>query len=234
MSLKSSSQLPADQKGPKFGADALSYYLRLPQTKRLVHRLTVAQEDMGFTSVSVVSLFPREGRTFFVSLVALAYATVLKRRVLILDTISQSKEDSFHLSAVMKEHTSHPDIQDAMHSVPLQDSSGVDLVATRALRGELGSKNRNISPLQTAEFLMQPFLKALAPSYDLILLDTCAIRAVTGDHFDPLVLSRQVDQVITLVSAQSASEEALIELHNQLSKAEVPLLGYVRNEFEGF
>lgn len=234
MSHKSTSQVPADQKGPRFGADALSYYLRLPQTKRLVHRLTVAQQEIGFTSVSVVSLFPREGRTFFVSLIALAYATVLKRRVLILDTISQSKEDSFHLSAVMKEQNAQPDSRDNLQNVALQDSSGVDLVATRALRGEISNKHRNISPLQTAEFLMQPFLKALTPSYDLILLDTCAIRAVTGDHFDPLVLSRQVDQVITLVSAQSASEEALIELHNQLSKAEVPLLGYVRNEFEGF
>jgi Mrp family chromosome partitioning ATPase len=221
----------------QFTAEQLGTYLRLPEIKRLIHRLVSAQHEHNFTSLAIVSLLPKEGRTFVVSLIALAYATVLKKRVLILDTVSQNREASLHLATVMRESATPINQTGDGLEPKLQDACGVDLVATRSLRPEgknmtTANNAESVSPLQTAEFLMQPFLTALAPSYDIILLDTCPLENVTADHFDPLVLARQVDQVIGLVSPLSTSRDRLMQLNDQLQQAQISLLGIVRNFYK--
>src|SRR5262249_44057334 len=77
--------------------EVLSDYIRDPRFKRLFDQVASAQARGCLKSLAVLSGYPGEGKTFLVSVLALGYATFLRRRVLILDTISQTRNESFYL-----------------------------------------------------------------------------------------------------------------------------------------
>lgn len=230
-----------------FEADAMSGYLRLPEIKRLVHRIASTQNEDPYKSLVILSEYPGEGRSFLVSLLALAYASILKSRVLILDTVSQTRESSFHSSSIIRDASS---LQEAPGSrdddSQFRGVTGVDLIATRAMQpsGLVRSHTSNqtngtsktfqtsdVALLQTAEFLMKPFIAALSPSYDLILLDTCAMSAVSGDNFDPLVLARQIERAVLLLSPGSRNRGTAQTIKKRLDQEGVSLMGVIHNNF---
>jgi Mrp family chromosome partitioning ATPase len=89
----------------------------------------------------------------------------------------------------------------------------------------------DVSLLQTAEFLMKPFIAALSPSYDLILLDTCAMSSVSGDHFDPLVLARQIERAVLLLSPNSCNRGTAQTIKKRLDQEGISLMGVIHNNF---
>jgi Mrp family chromosome partitioning ATPase len=89
----------------------------------------------------------------------------------------------------------------------------------------------DVALLQTAEFLMKPFIAALSPSYDLILLDTCAMSAVSGDHFDPLVLARQIERAVLLLSPASRKRGTTQKIKKRLDQEGISLMGIIHNNF---
>lgn len=230
-----------------FEADAMGSYLRLPEIKRLVHRIASTQNEAPYKSLVILSEYPGEGRSFLVSLLALAYASILKSRVLILDTVSQTRESSFHASSIIRDSTSSHEAPPARDDdSQFRGITGVDLIATRAMQPSgiatphhqtqnNGSsktfQTSDVALLQTAEFLMKPFIAALSPSYDLILLDTCAMSAVSGDHFDPLVLARQIERAVLLLSPNSRNRGTAQTIKRRLDQEGISLMGVIHNNF---
>jgi len=231
-----------------FEADAMGNYLRLPEIKRLVHRIATSQNEDPYKSLIVLSEYPGEGRSFLVSLLALAYASILKSRVLILDTVSQSRESSFHSSSVIRDLSFSPESQSIKEDDPsFRGITGVDLIATRSMQPSATAgadsqaamktsasktfQSSDVALLQTAEFLMKPFIAALSPSYDLILLDTCAMSIVSGDNFDPLVLARQIERAALLLSPRSRNRGVAQAIKKRIDQESISLMGVIHNNF---
>jgi len=230
-----------------FEAETMGGYLRLPEIKRLVHRIASTQNEDPYKSLVILSEYPGEGRSFLVSLLALAYASILKSRVLILDTVSQTRESSFHSSSVIRDSSlAQEPPGNREDDSQLRGITGVDLIATRAMQpsGIVSSdpqmktdgaskafQTSDVALLQTAEFLMKPFIAALSPSYDLILLDTCAMASVSGDHFDPLVLARQIERAVLLLSPSSRNRGTAETIKKRLDQEGISLMGVIHNNF---
>jgi hypothetical protein len=81
-------------------------YIRLPHYKRLLEKVVTQQEEAGVKSITVMSMYPQEGRTFFISVLALGYALFLRKRVLIMDTVHQTRAESYFLSRVIEAEAS--------------------------------------------------------------------------------------------------------------------------------
>src|SRR5690242_2502539 len=86
--------------GPLDFKNALLDYVRYTEFKRLLNQIINAQKRDGFKTLAVLSEHPQEGKTFFVSTLALGFATLLGKRVLIVDTISQTRNRSLYLDRI--------------------------------------------------------------------------------------------------------------------------------------
>src|SRR6185295_2490579 len=65
-------------------------YVRFTEVKRLIHQVHSVQKKKGAKTIAILSLRPGEGKTFLVSALALGYAMLLKKKVLIVDATTQT------------------------------------------------------------------------------------------------------------------------------------------------
>src|SRR5262245_29231207 len=71
-------------------------YIRNPECKRLLHRISTAQRERNFKSLAVLSQNPGQGKALFISVVALGFMELMNKAVLIMDTVSQTRDESFY------------------------------------------------------------------------------------------------------------------------------------------
>jgi hypothetical protein len=228
--------------------DVFFDYIKNPEFKRLLNKIALAQEVENFKSIAVLSEFSGEGKTFFISVLALGYAAFLKRRVLIMDTISQTRNDSFYISSVLGEESY------AIEDTEVSNSGTIDLITTRNLKKQaqafkqIGfSSNLLENPdsvngngmcdyddelYDTADFQIGPFIHSLYSTYDLILLDTCALKEVSKNNLDPIILAHQADTNVIITTQDSLKKETLYKVHRELSKSNIRVLGTVHNAFQ--
>jgi Mrp family chromosome partitioning ATPase len=243
LAMKKGTLKKSKSKGVPF--DSFDEYLRLPEIKRLVHRIASTQKESPYSSLIVLSEFQGEGRSFLISLIARAYALLLKSRVLIIDTVANNRNFSSHLTTVVRNSSQNQNELYHLDDPILRGLSGVDLVVTKEISPaggpaenqsnheppEEAESSYKISPIETAEFLMKQFISALSPSYDLILLDTCPMNNVTSEHFDPLMLARQIDRSLLLLSPRSRNRRIAFKITQRLQQEEIQLMGIVHNHF---
>jgi hypothetical protein len=170
--------------------------------------------------------------------------------------VSKNKEDSFHFGSIRHDNiNSKFNLKDPLHSDHFADTShqrntGVDLIITRSLvpashnylphteQTDESSTNNyrsgEVELIQTVEFLMKPFITGLSNSYDLILLDTCAMSSSCGELFDPLVLARQIERAVLLLSPLSRNKGASQKIQNRLEQERVSLMGVINNRYSTF
>jgi len=218
-------------------------YIRHPEFKRLLNQILMAQQEQKFVSMAILSEFPQEGRTFFISALALGYATYLDKKVLIMDTISQTKDESFYFGHILGEES------DSIFSYDNDsDSKGgvVDLIATKNLcrRVKLEHEGESLDVLkgdsllsysekdlyENVDFRIRDFINSLKKSYDLILLDTCPLSRASKFHLDPMILAKQAETSILLTSPQSVNRRRLSTIRNELKSSQVKILGTIFND----
>lgn len=212
--------------------DELLDYIRFPQFKRLLDKVASAQLSNGFRSIAVLSKFPREGRTFFVAVLALGYAIYLRRRVLIVDTLSANRENSFYLDRVLGSR-SNGERNGARPYIDLMTAATM----IRRLNQRYGSLH--VGPdgeitgppalSETPDFQVGVFLDELESEYDLVLLDTCALTTVDKQHLDPVILARQADSAILVTSHRSSERDVVQQVNDELHRSHVELLGTIFN-----
>lgn len=229
-------------------AQRLAGYIAAPGFKRLFDAIVLAQERTGFRSLAVLSQLPGEGRTFFVSTLALACARFLRRRVLIMDTISQTRRESVYLTTLLGESAAGP--EGAGPGVGL-----IDLMTTRTLYRELercraeeagdtgvtvsadnrtgihelGIRGAGIDPGEPADFHIGALVRSLRQQYDLMLLDTCALGEANRLTIDPVVLARQVDAAVLVTTDRSLDRDMLRRVQRELQQRDIALIGTVFN-----
>jgi len=191
-------------------------YIRNPQFKRLLNQIVTAQHNRQCKSVAVLSLFPGEGRTFLVSALALGFARFLNSRVLVMDMVKQANQRSLFFDRILGEQDS-----EKLHGKGLKQPGVIDLVTSFNLEKDTNDSN---------DFIIRSYLDSIAEDYDLILMDTCAIRGAGKDNVDPLIIARQTDSAILLTSKKSLNHEHLTELKRDLSRFKIDPLGTVHNQ----
>ncbi|WP_294371725.1 CpsD/CapB family tyrosine-protein kinase [uncultured Clostridium sp.] len=76
---------------------------------------------------------------------------------------------------------------------------------------------------------MSVLLEKLKESYDVIILDSAPILAVT----DPQILSVKADGTVLVVRAEKTKRECVIEATNLLKKVDANIIGVILNRIEG-
>lgn len=194
----------------------LMEYIKTPRFKRLLSEIVSAQHERDFRSLAVLSRSAGEGKTFFASVLALGYATFLRRRVLILDTIAQGDGGELYLGEVLNEVSTR--------------SAQIDIVTSRAIEeDEDTSASRERLGLPGVDFGIGDFLERVSREYELIIVDTCAITETSGLKLDPIVVARQTDAAVLVTSKSSLEARSLEALGRELRARRVDLLGTIHN-----
>lgn len=225
---------------PSKAYEILFDYIRDPEFKRLLNQIVVAQERKKFKSIAVLSQLPEEGKTFMISVLALGYATYLRKRVLIMDTVSQTQNESFYVGRVLdreqdkKGHgkNAYGGIIDLITTVNLQQRTALPFGASKhpTLRivdpPALYEETRGYD---STDFQVGPFMDTMAPNYDLVLLDTCSLTANDKTKLDPVILARQSHAALLITSERSLYRESLLRVRDDCSRYNINLLGSIHN-----
>lgn len=222
-------------------------YIRSPLVKRLLNQIIATQEAHGFKSVTILSDQPKEGKSFFTAALALGLSSFLRRRVLIIDTVSKERAESL-FACVLAPALARGYTSEGSNGSSSRDWAGgtIDLVTTSAEKHKVyvhhdqsppQSAQAALPPVpykpsqlyETAEFHLGNLVTALSPSYDLILVDTCALSQVTNASFDPLIMAKQSDCSILITTNQTLGREAITKIRTHLQQAQIRLIGTVYN-----
>lgn len=81
------------------------------------------------------------------------------------------------------------------------------------------------------EWRVTDFLTSLQPSFDIIVVDTQAIKEnnIDSTKLDPILLSESINRSILLTSKLSLQDEELTTLKKELARFRISLLGMVHN-----
>ncbi|HUP58603.1 MAG TPA: hypothetical protein VM598_14185 [Bdellovibrionota bacterium] len=192
-------------------------YIRYTEFKRLLGQITATLDAGKLKTVAVLSEHPGEGKTFFVSALALGYSVLLNKRVLIVNTTSQpTNRELLHRNVFQKEAET---MSQPGQIVPV--SRTIDLLSP--FHDEEGRVE------ESSDFQMGQYIRSVQDTYDLVIFDTCAMSASNADHMDPIIIARQVDTSILLFSDRSLSREALPSIRDKLAQWSVRLMGMVYN-----
>lgn len=205
-------------------------YLCLPECRYLLHQVCSTQDEKGIKSILILSQFPKEGRTFLTSVLAVAASELLKRRVLIVDTLS----DSLAASPFYHALDTHQSGDQEPRTVR---SDGVNIALARRVSHNGCSTSRRDERNEGGEivptipdFEVGDYLRSAREYYDLILIDGCALRAIERDTLHPSILAFHSDSTIIVASARGIERNALASLKELLSRHHIHPLGLVFNQ----
>jgi Mrp family chromosome partitioning ATPase len=200
-----------EAKGPLFE------FIRYTEFKRLLGQISTTLDRDGLKTVAVLSEMPGEGKTFFVSALALGYSLLLNRKVLVVNTTNQPQgRELFHRTIFQKESESM-----ARPGEVVAVSRTIDLLSP--FQDEDGAIE------ESSDFQMGQYIRAVQDSYDLVLFDTCAMSTSGSSNMDPIIIARQVDTSILLFSDRSLNRQALPSIKDKLGQWGVRLLGMIYN-----
>lgn len=210
--------------------DVLYDYIHHPAFKRLLNHVAQRQDEFRVKSLAVISEYPGEGKTFFTSALALGYAAFMQKRVLVVDTVCESREQSYYIGRV----TGSPDRRSN------KNGGSIELITSHTIHQEIylhhsHEPNQQVQRPVTggyysADFQMRDVIVALSPTYDIILVDTCALSNVAKSSFDPIVLAQQVDGVILVNSHKSLEKDAINRLKSELNQSRIKVIGTIFNQ----
>lgn len=214
---------------------ALYDYIKFPECRRLVNRINTEQRERNFKSLTVLNKNSDRGKTVFTSVIALGYLMFLDKRVLIIDTVSDSRDGSFYYREFYPHSSKAGDgnakragcidliTAESLSRKNLLHYSGGALIHSEAAepfdgRGDDG-----------AEFQINPFIDSIKRYYDLILIDTCAFDEANRDSFDPMIIAEHSDCSVLILPESSLERDSLVAIGKELKRHHLTPLGVVLN-----
>ena len=204
----------ADSPFPEELRQVLTEYIRQTAFKRILHQFMKQVSAAESKSVSVLSAYPGEGKTFFVSVLALGLAQFLGQKVLIVDSVAQTKGKSLYFQGLLGE------------VLPDMPRDGNERGVIELLSTDSGTSDTN----DTADFQLAKYFTGITGEYDLMLVDTCSIFAAESSNLDPLILAGNTDASLLVTSPRSLIPETAQSLADELGQFDVNLIGSVFNE----
>jgi Mrp family chromosome partitioning ATPase len=194
-------------------------YIRGSEFKRLLGQVTNLVEREQIKTLAILSAYPQEGRTFVVATLALGYAVLLKKRVLIVNTALKLRANSLNIKRLYDEELRH-----APGPKRGQSDRMIDLMSP-----EMNSREE--SQADTVDFQIGNYISAFKQNYDLTLIDNCALILKDEKIIDPIVIASQADASFLVTSEKSLKRGQLTETKDLLSKWRVRLVGSVYNDY---
>jgi Mrp family chromosome partitioning ATPase len=196
-------------------------YIRSSNFKRLLSQVSSQVETNQVKTLAILSAYPQEGRTFFVSALALGYAVLLKKRVLIVNTALRLRKDSLNIQKIYFEELQHASgVRDGQHV------RAIDLMSPKM-------STNDVSQADTVDFQIGRYISVYKNNYDLILIDNCALTVHDEKTIDPIVIAGQADASLLVTSDKSLKRGPLLEMKELLSKWRVRVVGTIHNENDG-
>lgn len=195
-------------------------YIRYSEFKRLLGELAVMVDRDRFKTIAVLSEHPGEGKTFLVSAMALGYASLLDRKVLIVDTVIRNDEShSLYLKKIYEEHLEYaPFLGGAKTHVARM----IELISPEMRENKEDSGD-------AADFRIGTYVNSIKDNYDLILVDTCALGAKNKRNIDPVIVARQSDASILVTSDRSLNRESVQRVKQIMAQWHVRVVGVIHN-----
>lgn len=206
---------------PFLANSAFYSYIRCSDFKRLLSQVSSLVENNQVKTLAILSAYPQEGRTFFVSALALGYAVLLKKRVLIVNTALRQRKDSLNIQKIYFDELQHaPGVRDGQHV------RAIDLMSPKM-------NSNDVSQADTVDFQIGRYISVYKNNYDLILIDNCALNVHDEKTIDPIVIAGQADASLLVTSEKSLKKGPLEEMKELLTKWRVRVVGTIHNENNG-
>jgi capsular exopolysaccharide synthesis family protein len=185
--------------------------------------LAFTSADAPLTALTVTSVFPSEGKSLVAINLAIAYANIGKRTLLV-DTDLRKPRLQHVFSAPSRAGIS--DLLAAGASLRLKDA------IVRTPVDNLSFLPAGTLPPNPVELLdsvrFQQLLGELRQSFDMIIFDAPpALNMV-----DAIVMAKQTDGLVLVAKAFSTNKFAARQLAQQLDAANIPILGVLLNNVE--
>ncbi len=195
--------------------NSLNFFIRQTEVKRLINQILTAQSRSGFKSLAVLSEFPGEGKTFFIAALALAYVRFLPSRVLVVNTVRQTRNRALFLESILGMH-----VPETQAGKGLMEPGRIDLLTT---------DGNEPGPFDSSDFHVASWIEEAAERYDVVLVDTCSMASVGADNIDPIIVARHVDASVLLTSGRSIDRTTLIRIKRRLRRYGIRPLGTIYN-----
>jgi Mrp family chromosome partitioning ATPase len=192
-------------------------YIRNGEFKRLLGRIRATLEAEQAHSVSILSAQPQEGKTFLVAAIALGYAILLQKRVLIVNTVLGASAQSLSLQDLYDSELKYAPVNGVARWNRM-----IDLISPQ-------EQETKKSQFDTVDFMVGQFLDSFKDKYDLIIVDTCALGAAQSSMMDPIVIAGQTDASLFVTSRNSLTRESVAEAKGLLDQWKVKIIGSIHN-----
>lgn len=205
-------------------------YLGTPECRRLIHLIQNSKKTSANQTVLLLSQFSKEGRTFVSALLALAASSLLRQRVLVVDTVHINSTDSplYHLLPQTSEDTCSRKPPGYTGAIELALGKRLEPLTQSALDTEAAFARGDHVAL-VPDFEAANYLQRARGSHDLIILDGCALQALNADTLHPAILAQHSDLVLLVASPRSVERTALHATRDLLALHGIKPRGLVFN-----
>lgn len=172
-------------------------------------------------SFSVVSANSGEGKSFFAINIAMLFASMGKKTVVVDGDMRKSRINE------LADIERSPGLSDALTGKVSFASIIKSVLTPNLYILASGTKPPNPAELLTSHKINE-FNEKLSNAFDIVIYDTPPITSVT----DPLILSQIAGNVVMLIKGSQTKKNVLRRCVKQLSEFDIRILGTVLNEVE--
>lgn len=188
-------------------------YVLYAEFKRTLDRIHSACVEKNIRSLSVISLVPEEGKTFFSIGLATGFAELMSKKVLLVDAGNPE--------AKLCIEDYYPNSDESYYDqVPMvvSLSEGVDLF-----------RLANFKPTnyKAQEYRVQDILAEYSQKYDLVIFDSAALKLTNRGNFDPWIIANRTDASVLVTSKKSVD---LIQAQHLEGLTRIKLIGVIENQ----
>lgn len=184
----------------------VSEYIHTSEFKRFISALDFSMTSGNQTTLSIMSQFQGEGKSFLTCAIAVSFVGFLGKRVLVVDAAKEGEEINFLSSLI------------ASFAVTDLPEGALDVISGRGLAGGMAGQT---------DFRLKSGIEHFGASYDRIIIDTVSIEESEAASIDPIVVAKQCGRGLLITSPLSLHIHSTQELARHITRNHVPLLGTV-------
>jgi Mrp family chromosome partitioning ATPase len=216
----------------------LGEFVQYSELKQLAFNIAMLQQEKMFHSLAVLSFFPGEGKTLFCAAAAMAYADVRQSRVLIIDTTTLQNQgslllrDCFTPPSPAVDLMTMQEIRAGSNDAPMPESGRARDKHQILHEPEIATNTRlrTVSGQGSDPNLLRMATQEKSKSHGLVLMDTAPLNSRNKSNVDPLVVARQSDASVLIVSRALLDAADLSACLKIARDPTLRLIGVVANE----
>ena len=218
--------------------DRLNDLMNYAELKRLIYSLLSMQQKKRFRTLSVLSLFPGEGKTLVCAAMAMAYVEACRSRVLAVDATTYGNTNSLVLKDCLDPSNSQIDFlslserrseTSERHALALDARHARETASLEAVVIKEDSTSLSLTK-ESDHALISKIAAEESKRYGLVLLDTVPLTVKNKSNVDPYLTASMSDASVLIVSRKLLNAPDLKSCLKILENPALHLIGMVSNE----